>query len=106
MVFGHPDISGKSYKIGGPMLPVKITEIHDIIGRLKHGEEVDRDSVRHLVAEILHDRRNYGTWIKREKSRTENYVSVVSIGENVFGHKRVTGYRLERKAYRGIRGEG
>jgi hypothetical protein len=79
------------------MVPMKIAEIHDVIGKMKHGINVDSEHVKHLLSEVLGDLNNAGTWIRREKNEFENYVSVVRIFKDRFGALKVSGFRLEQK---------
>ena len=80
-------------------MPVRIAEIHDIMEKIKKGEFVDQVEIVKLIRQVLKDRSNYGIWIKKvkEEENGNNYISLVLIGENLEGKRRVVGYRIEIK---------
>ena len=82
------------------MMPLKITAMHDVIGKLKHGIDVEPEAVKHLVQDVLADRRNIGTWIRREKGAFQNYISIIQIYADRFGSRRVKAYRFENKNFK------
>ena len=79
------------------MQPAKIAEIYEVMAKVKHGENVDKEMTFHILKDIVKDESNYGLWIKREVSDTENYLSFVIIGRDSTGEKKVVGYRVEIK---------
>ena len=79
------------------MLPIVIDEIHDIMGRIKHGERVDKGFVNGLVQQAVRDKHNFGIWVKREHAHGDDFLSVVVISSNALGERKVTGYRIEEK---------
>jgi len=82
------------------MISHKIIEIHEMIGKMKHGLEIDDNHFRQIMSEVLRDGSNAGTWIRREKNYFENYVSVVKIFKDRFGGLKATGFRMEHKAFK------
>ena len=77
-------------------MPAGISEIYDIMEKIKKGVHVDRAEVVHLMKMALSNESNFGIWIKkvRDDKENDNYISVVMIGESPKGKRRIAGYRV------------
>lgn len=83
--------------IMGGTMPAAITEIYDIMDRVKKRIQVDRAEIIHLLKIVLKNDSNNGIWIRTvlNEGTNDHYISIVIIGKNAFGIKRVVGYRIE-----------
>jgi len=79
-------------------MPLVITEIHQVMEKIRYGIKVNRKKVCSLMNEAIRDKANFGIWIKREINGKVNYASIIIVGENSVGERKLIGYRIERRS--------
>jgi hypothetical protein len=79
--------------------PATIGHIHDILGKIKSGENVDKKELTSSLYEVMKDKANYGVWIKKVQNEKEFYISIVLIWLTADGEKKISGYRIQKKHF-------